>query len=625
MDGGKGADTYYVDNPADVVTDSGDDGALDTVYIASYLGSTYVMGKGIVNGTLSAQAGPGGLSGNASDNKLEGNTQNNTLSGGLGSDTIAGGGGTDSVDGGEGSDTVVLAGNEADYSITVDANKLLTVLTSKLGNEVTSLSNVEFVQFKDTLKSILSTVKGDSVAPTLSARSPAVNASNVAPGSNLTLTFSEPVQAGSGTVVFKKAGVLERSINVADLSQVIFAGNTMVVNPQDDLAVSSSYTIEMGSGVVQDLSGNAYSGLSGYSFATQAAASTTPAANQFVGLSNVKLVKDVAGNKSTVTFSITLSGASVEGQKINGMLLDLNYDHSKVSSARVSGVQYDSEGSLTPVWQFITPNLQGSAANGKIVGLTNTDAANPVVVGGKTLDVTLMLNEALDSFKVGFNKQSANLYTVDGLDRVVGTGADVTAVPNVSYTLKANTVHWKSLAAGTPKALGDVSFVKGSQTLKSSSTGQAVFEASSDSQASVVVGKTVAESEKAAATAAVNLTDAIGILKMIVGLPVNAPGTATSPYQVVAADFNRDGNISLTDAIDVLKSVVGLNAPAPGWSIVEHSKVASSLSMDSYNADANKLKAGGWLSPNLNIDLDKTPEIQLVGVLAGDVDGSWAG
>jgi hypothetical protein len=129
----------------------------------------------------------------------------------------------------------------------------------------------------------------------------------------------------------------------------------MVVNPQDDLAVSSSYTIEMGSGVVQDLSGNAYSGLSGYSFATQAAASTTPAANQFVGLSNVKLVKDVAGNKSTVTFSITLSGASVEGQKINGMLLDLNYDHSKVSSARVSGVQYDSEGSLTPVWQFITP------------------------------------------------------------------------------------------------------------------------------------------------------------------------------------------------------------------------------------------------------------------------------
>jgi hypothetical protein len=45
--------------------------------------------------------------------------------------------------------------------------------------------------------------------------------------------------------------------------------------------------------------------------------------------------------------------------------------------------------------------------------------------------------------------------------------------------------------------------------------------------------------------------------------------------------------------------------------------------MDGYNAD--KVKATGWMSSNLNVDLDKTPNIQLVGVLAGDVDGSWAG
>ncbi len=144
-----------------------------------------------------------------------------------------------------------------------------------------------------------------------------------------------------------------------------------------------------------------------------------------------------------------------------------------------------------------------------------------------------------------------------------------------------------------------------------------------DSQASVTVGKSVTESEKAAAAAAVNLTDAIAILKMIVGLPVNATGTATSPYQVVAADYNRDGNVALTDAIDVLKSVVGLNAPAPGWVILDQSKVTSSTTMDSYNAD--KTKTTGWMSSNLSVDLDKTPEIQLVGVLAGDVDGSWAG
>jgi methionine-rich copper-binding protein CopC len=622
MDGGKGADTYYVDNPADAVTDSGDDGALDTVYIAAYLGSTYVMGKGIVNGTLSAQAGQGGLAGNASDNKLEGNSQNNTLVGGGGADTLAGGGGADSIDGGEGNDTVVLSGNELDYSITTDTNKLLTYLTSKLGGEVTTVSSVEFVQFKDTLKSILSTVKGDMTAPTLSARSPGTNATNVTTGTNVSLTFSEQVQAGSGSVVLKRAGAVDSSISISDINQVIFAGNTVVINPSEELAANTAYTVEMASGVIQDLSGNAYAGLSGYSFTTQAASSTVPVANQFVGLSNVKLVKDVAGNKSTVSFSITFNSASIDGQKVNGTLLDLDYDHSKVTSARVSGAQYDSAGEATPVWQFITPNMQGATANGKIVALANTDPANPIVVGGKTLDVTLGLNQAVDSFKIGFNKQSASVVTADGVDRAVGTAADVTAVPNQSYMLKASTLHWKNLAAGTAKALTDVSFVKGSQTLKSSSAGQAVFEASTDSQASMVVGKSVAESEKAAAAAAVNLTDAIAILKMIVGLNVNASGPL-SPYQVVAADYNRDGGVGLTDAIDVLKAVVGLNAPAPSWVVLEQSKVASSLTMDSYNAD--KDKSAGWMSSTLSVDLDKTPEIQLVGVLAGDVDGSWAG
>jgi hypothetical protein len=197
-------------------------------------------------------------------------------------------------------------------------------------------------------------------------------------------------------------------------------------------------------------------------------------------------------------------------------------------------------------------------------------------------------------------------------------------VPNISYALKASTVHWKNLGTGTAKALHDVSFVKGSQTLKSGSTGEAVFEASTDSQASMVVGKSVAESEKAAAAAAVNLTDAIAILKMIVGLNVNASGPL-SPYQVVAADYNRDGGVGLTDAIDVLKAVVGLNAPAPSWVVLDQTKVATSMTMDSYNSDANKLKDNGWMSSTLNVDLDKTPEIQLVGVLAGDVDGSWAG
>jgi methionine-rich copper-binding protein CopC len=622
MDGGTGADTYYVDNPGDVVTDTGGDGALDTVYIAAYLGSTYVLGKGIVNGTLGAQAGQGALSGNASDNKLTGNTQSNTLNGGAGADTIDGGGGSDTVDGGDGTDTLVLAGNAADYTITIDPTKLLTLITNTVSKDVQTLNAVEYVQFKDTLKSVLSTVKGDTTAPTLSAKSPAGNATGVTLGTNLTLTFSEAVQAGTGNLVLKKAGVVERTISVGDANQVIFAGSTVVVNPDADLSASANYTLEMGSGVVVDLSGNAYAGLRGYGFAT---ATTATQGAQFVSLANAKLVKDAANNKSTVSFSINMNAGVLNGTKVNGVLFDLDYDHTKVSAARVSGVQYDSSGESTPVWQFLTPNLSGSTANGKIVGLTTTDASNPVVVSGKTMDVTLVLNQAVDSFKVGFNKQSAHVFTVDGVDHSVATGADVVALPNAGYALKATAVHWKGLSGGTSKVLGDVSLVKGSQTMKTSSTGEAVFETSTDAKASVVVAKAVAESEKVAAASSVNLTDAIGILKMIVGLNVNATGTALSPYQVVAADFNQDGTVGLTDAIDVLKAVVGLTAPSPGWVVLDQTKVSSTLTMDSYNSDATKKQSSGWMSPTLSVNMDTSQEVKLVGVLAGDVDGSWAG
>ena len=526
------------------------------------------------------------------------------------------------MDGGDGTDTLVLTGNAADYTITIDPTKLLTLITNTVSKDVQTLNAVEYVQFKDTLKSVLSTVKGDTTAPTLSAKSPAGNASGVTLGTNLTLTFSEAVQAGTGNLVLKKAGVVERTISVGDANQVIFAGSTVVVNPDADLSASASYTLEMGSGVVVDLSGNAYAGLSGYGFAT---AATATQGAQFVSLANAKLVKDAANNKSTVSFSINMNAGVLNGTKVNGVLFDLDYDHTKVSAARVSGVQYDSSGESTPVWQFLTPNLSGSTANGKIVGLTTTDASNPVVVSGKTMDVTLVLNQAVDSFKVGFNKQSAHVFTVDGVDHSVATGADVVALPNAGYALKATAVHWKGLSGGTSKVLGDVSLVKGSQTMKTASTGEAVFETSTDAKASVVVAKAVAESEKVAAASSVNLTDAIGILKMIVGLNVNATGTALSPYQVVAADFNQDGTVGLTDAIDVLKAVVGLTAPSPGWLVLDQTKVSSTLTMDSYNGDATKKQSSGWMSSTLSVNMDTSQEVKLVGVLAGDVDGSWAG
>lgn len=196
--------------------------------------------------------------------------------------------------------------------------------------------------------------------------------------------------------------------------------------------------------MVKDLSGNAYAGLSGYSFATQVESQSTLA--QFISLSNVKLVKDKVANQTEVSFSVNLNAASFEGQKINGLLLDLDYDTSLVSDGWVTGVQYTKGTKEAQVWQFITPNLSGDVANGKIVALASSDANNPVVVGTKTMDVTLVLKQAVDSFAVSFNGRAAHVNTVDGVDHVVGTSAEVLASSSTGYALKANVVHWKGWA-----------------------------------------------------------------------------------------------------------------------------------------------------------------------------------
>ena len=117
MDGGNGRDTYYVDNAGDIVTDRGTDGALDTVYIASYLSGTYTLGSGIENGTLDNAAGAGSLTGNGGTNTLSGNSSGNALDGGAGNDSLNGGAGNDTLTGGTGSDTATFGGDSSTINL----------------------------------------------------------------------------------------------------------------------------------------------------------------------------------------------------------------------------------------------------------------------------------------------------------------------------------------------------------------------------------------------------------------------------------------------------------------------------------------------------------------------------
>jgi Ca2+-binding RTX toxin-like protein len=94
MAGGKGNDTYFVDNAGNVVTEVVGEGS-DTVYASV----NYALMAGTEIELLRANAGATGLA-------LTGNEFANTLVGGVGNDTLNGGAGNDTLNGGAGSDAL---------------------------------------------------------------------------------------------------------------------------------------------------------------------------------------------------------------------------------------------------------------------------------------------------------------------------------------------------------------------------------------------------------------------------------------------------------------------------------------------------------------------------------------
>jgi Ca2+-binding RTX toxin-like protein len=111
MAGGRGDDTYEVEQEGDIVFENPDEGH-DVVRA----GVSYTLGGGIEELVLTGAAVQG--VGNEEDNVITGTSGANRLAGGAGDDTLAGGGagvGEDVLDGGEGLDVVRLAGAVGEY------------------------------------------------------------------------------------------------------------------------------------------------------------------------------------------------------------------------------------------------------------------------------------------------------------------------------------------------------------------------------------------------------------------------------------------------------------------------------------------------------------------------------
>lgn len=97
-------------------------------------------------------------------------------------------------------------------------------------------------------------------APVLTSSTPTDNATGVAIGANIVLTFDQNVQAGTGNIILRPATGSDIAIAVAN-AQVTFSGSTVTINPTADLRPGVAYDVIIASGVITNSGGTAFAGI----------------------------------------------------------------------------------------------------------------------------------------------------------------------------------------------------------------------------------------------------------------------------------------------------------------------------------------------------------------------------
>lgn len=101
----------------------------------------------------------------------------------------------------------------------------------------------------------------DKAQPKLRTTTPADNSTSVVLTPEIKLTFDETVVAGKGDIVISDGKQDVRVIPMTD-TQVSVSGKTVSVHLSDALHSNSTYNVKLAKGVVVDVAGNAYAGIS---------------------------------------------------------------------------------------------------------------------------------------------------------------------------------------------------------------------------------------------------------------------------------------------------------------------------------------------------------------------------
>ncbi|MGF1569518.1 MAG: choice-of-anchor L domain-containing protein [Nodosilinea sp.] len=261
---------------------------------------------------------------------------------------------------------VTVSGKTVTVNPTNDLSSSTAYYVEVASGAITDLSNNAFAGISGNTTFNFATA--DTIPPTISTLSPADNATEVAIGSNIVLTFSEMVQKGTGNITIFNGADDSVFATIAVTSGIVtVSGNTVTINPTSDLVNGRAYYIQIAATAITDTSGNAFAGISNktsFNFTTEALPNTPPS---FTSASTTSFAENATGTvidvnatdsdgPSAVTYSLVAGG-------VDNSLFDID--------------------STTGIVTFKTsPNFEAPADNGTNnvynIRVQATDGADPI-------------------------------------------------------------------------------------------------------------------------------------------------------------------------------------------------------------------------------------------------------
>jgi len=317
------------------------------------------------------------------------------------------------------------------------------------------------------------------------------------------------------------------------------------------------------------------------------------------------LTQDHVGQVITVGARARESGATVQSVVApGGVVADVN-DAPGGSVAMVGRMEpgwfvsvadaiTDLDGAGARTYQWLLDGEVIAGATGSALRLTAAMAGHSVAVRGSYVD------------------GGGTPETITSVAAVVGS-APADGLRGIAY-------HWR-----THQLLEGVQLqVAGGPSAATDAAGSFAVQGLSAAPVALLATRGAAD-----AAGAITSADALAALRIALGIHPNAdpdgagPLTAPrlSPYQVIAADMNGDGKVTSADALAILRMAVKApNAPAPTWAFVDEKL---DLWDEGAGSSALQRSAARW-NQALEAAAGADSRLHLVGVLRGDVNGSWS-